>query len=222
MIIIMLGAPATGKGSVAEILSKEYGIPAISSGDIFRKHISEKTEIGELLNSYISKGNLVPDEIVLRMLDERLKEPDVKNGAILDGFIRTVAQAEAFDKMLKEENKKLDIVVNLETPEDEILERIVNRRVCTNKNCKSTYNLVLHPSKQEGICDKCGSPLEQRDDDTLEKAKNRLAVYHKETEPLVEYYAKTGALYSTTLSARINRLKDEVAKDVIEHLKNTK
>ena len=220
MIIIMLGAPATGKGSVSAILSEEYGIPAISSGDIFRKHISEKTEIGELLNSYMSKGELVPDEIVLRMLDERLKEPDVKNGAILDGFIRTVAQAEAFDKMLKEENKKLDIVVNLETPEDEILERITNRRVCTNKDCKSVYNIVLHPSKVDGICDKCGSKLEQRDDDTLEKAKNRLEVYHKETEPLVEYYSKTGALYTTTLSSRINRMKDEVAKDIIDYLNN--
>lgn len=220
MIIIMLGAPATGKGSVSAILSEEYGIPAISSGDIFRKHISEKTEIGELLNSYMSKGELVPDEIVLRMLDERLKEPDVKNGAILDGFIRTVAQAEAFDKMLKEENKEIDIVVNLETPEDEILERITNRRVCTNKDCKSVYNIVLHPSKVDGICDKCGSKLEQRDDDTLEKAKNRLEVYHKETEPLVEYYSKTGALYTTTLSSRINRMKDEVAKDVIEYLSN--
>ena len=220
MIIIMLGAPATGKGSVSAILSEEYGIPAISSGDIFRKHISEKTEIGELLNSYMSKGELVPDEIVLRMLDERLKEPDVKNGAILDGFIRTVAQAEAFDKMLKEENKEIDIVVNLETPEDEILERITNRRVCTNKDCKSVYNIVLHPSKVDGICDKCGSKLEQRDDDTLEKAKNRLEVYHKETEPLVEYYSKTGALYTTTLSSRINRMKDEVAKDVVEYLSN--
>ena len=218
MIIIMLGAPATGKGSVAQILSEKYNIPAISSGDIFRKHVSEKTEIGNMINSYISKGDLVPDDIVLKMLDEKLKEPDVKNGAILDGFIRTVAQAEAFDKMLKEENKKIDIVVNLETPEDEILERIVNRRVCVNKNCKTTYNLVLNPSKVEGICDKCGSKLEQRSDDTLEKAKNRLEVYHKETEPLVEYYSKTGALYTTTLSARINRLKEEVAKDVIDYL----
>ena len=220
MIIIMLGAPATGKGSVATILSENYGIPAISSGDIFRKHVSENTEIGEIINSYISKGNLVPDEIVLRMLNERLKEQDVKNGAILDGFIRTVAQAKAFDKMLKEENKKLDIVVNLETPEDEILERIVNRRVCTNKECKSTYNLILHPSKVDGVCDKCGSKLEQRDDDTLEKAKNRLEVYHKETEPLVEYYSKTGYLYTTTLSSRINRMKDEVAKDIIDYLNN--
>jgi adenylate kinase len=216
----MLGAPATGKGSVAALLSEKYNIPAISSGDIFRKHVSEKTEIGELINSYISKGNLVPDEIVLRMLKERLEEPDVKNGAILDGFVRTVAQAEAFDKMLEEKNDKIDIVVNLETPEDEILERIVNRRVCTNKDCKATYNLVLHPSKVEGICDNCGSPLEQRSDDTLEKAKNRLEVYHKETEPLVEYYEKTGALYTTTLSARINRMKDEVVADVAKYLEN--
>lgn len=218
MIIIMLGAPATGKGSVAELLSKKYNIPAISSGDIFRKHVSEKTEIGELINSYISKGNLVPDEIVLRMLKERLEEPDVKNGAILDGFVRTVAQAEAFDKMLEEMNEKIDVVVNLETPEDEILERIVNRRICTNKQCKAVYNLVLHPSKVEGICDKCGSPLEQRSDDTLEKAKNRLDVYHKETEPLVKYYEKTGALYTTTLSSRINRMKEEVVSDVVEYL----
>lgn len=220
MIIIMLGAPATGKGSVAEILSNHYNIPAISSGDIFRKHISEKTEIGEILNSYISKGNLVPDEIVLRMLKERLEEDDVKNGAILDGFIRTVAQAEAFDKMLKEKNEKIDIVINLETPEDEILERITNRRICTNKKCKAVYNLILHPSKVEGICDKCGSTLEQRSDDTLESAKNRLKVYHQETEPLVEYYEKTGVLYSTTLSSRINRLKGEVSEDVIEYLNN--
>lgn len=220
MIIIMLGAPATGKGSVAELLSKKYNIPAISSGDIFRKHVSEKTEIGELINSYISKGNLVPDEIVLRMLKERLEEPDVKNGAILDGFVRTVAQAEAFDKMLEEMNEKIDVVVNLETPEDEILERIVNRRICTNKQCKAVYNLVLHPSKVEGICDKCGSPLEQRSDDTLEKAKNRLDVYHKETEPLVKYYEKTGALYTTTLSSRINRMKEEVASDIASYLSN--
>jgi adenylate kinase len=216
----MLGAPATGKGSVSAILSEKYAIPAISSGDIFRKHISEKTEIGELINSYISQGNLVPDEIVLRMLEERLEEPDVKDGAILDGFIRTVAQAEAFDKMLKAKNDKIDIVINLETPEDEILERIVNRRVCTNKDCKATYNLVLHPSKVEGICDKCGSPLEQRSDDTLEKAKNRLEVYHRETEPLVEYYANTGALYTTTLSSRINRMKEEVVADVIKYLES--
>lgn len=217
MIIIMLGAPASGKGSVSEILSRELNIPAISSGDIFRKHISEGTEIGKKMNEYMTKGELVPDSIVLEMLEQRLAEDDAKNGVILDGFIRTIPQAEAFDKMLAEKNEKIDVVVNLETPTDEILERVTNRRIC--KNCKAVYNTVLNPSKVEGICDNCGGELYQRDDDTLEKAKNRLEVYYRETAPLTDYYKKTGVLYSTTLSKSINRMKDEVAKDVIDYLK---
>lgn len=217
MIIIMLGAPASGKGSVSEILSKELNIPAVSSGDIFRKHISEGTEIGKKMNEYMTKGELVPDSIVLEMLEDRLEQEDAKNGVILDGFIRTIPQAEAFDKMLEERKDKIDVVVNLETPTEEILERVTNRRIC--KNCKAVYNTVLHPSKVEGICDECGGELYQRDDDTLEKAKNRLDVYYRETAPLTEYYQKTGVLYSTTLSASINRMKDEVAKDVIDYLK---
>lgn len=218
MIIIMLGAPASGKGSVSEILSKELNIPAVSSGDIFRKHISEGTEIGKKLNEYVTKGELVPDSIVLEMLEARLNEEDAKGGLILDGFVRTIPQAEALDKMLEERNQKIDAVVNLETPTEEILERVTNRRIC--RKCKAVYNTVLHPSKVEGVCDTCGGELYQRDDDTLEKAKNRLEVYYKETAPLTEYYKNTGALYSTTLSAAINRMKDEVAADVIEYLKN--
>jgi adenylate kinase len=214
----MLGAPASGKGSVSEILSKELNIPAVSSGDIFRKHISEGTEIGKKLNEYVTKGELVPDSIVLEMLEARLNEEDAKDGVILDGFIRTIPQAEAFDKMLKERNQKIDAVVNLETPTEEILERVTNRRIC--RKCKAVYNTVLHPSKVEGVCDNCGGELYQRDDDTLEKAKNRLEVYYRETAPLTEYYKNTGALYSTTLSSTINRMKEEVAKDVIEYLKN--
>ena len=217
MVIIMLGAPASGKGSVAEIISEEFNIPAISSGDIFRKHITEGTEIGKRLNEYVTKGELVPDSIVIEMLKERLAEDDAKNGAILDGFIRTIPQAEAFDKMLKETGNKIDIVVNLEVPDEEILQRVTNRRIC--KNCKAVYNTVLSPSKVEGICDKCGGELYQRDDDTLEKASNRLKVYYKETAPLTEYYQKTGVLYTTTLSTGINRMKNEVAKDVISELK---
>ena len=217
MIIIMLGAPASGKGSVSEILSKELNIPAISSGDIFRKHISEGTAIGKKMNEYMTKGELVPDSIVLEMLEDRLNQDDAKGGVILDGFIRTIPQAEAFDQMLKERNEKIDVVVNLETPTEEILERVTNRRIC--KKCKSVYNTVLHPSKVEGICDECGGELYQRDDDTLEKAKNRLEVYYRETAPLTEYYKGTGALYSTTLSTAINRMKDEVAADVIDYLK---
>lgn len=218
MIIIMLGAPASGKGSVAEIVSEEFNIPAISSGDIFRKHITEGTEIGKKLQEYVTKGELVPDSIVIEMLKERLAEDDAKNGAILDGFIRTIPQAEAFDKMLEETGSKIDIVVNLEVPDEEILERVTNRRIC--KNCKAVYNTVLSPSKVEGVCDKCGGPLYQRDDDTLEKASNRLKIYYKETAPLTEYYKNTGVLYTTTLSTAINRMKGEVAKDVIEQLRN--
>lgn len=218
MIIIMLGAPASGKGSVSEILSKELNIPAVSSGDIFRKHISEGTEIGKKLNEYVTKGELVPDSIVLEMLEARLNEEDAKGGLILDGFVRTIPQAEALDKMLETRNQKIDAVVNLETSTEEILERVTNRRIC--RKCKAVYNLVLNPSKVEGICDKCGGELYQRDDDTLEKAKNRLEVYYKETAPLTEYYKNTGALYSTTLSVAINRMKEEVAADVLEYLRN--
>mgnify|MGYP001136623826 FL=1 len=220
MVIIMLGAPASGKGSVAEILSKEFNIPAISSGDIFRKYISEGTEIGQRANSYMTKGQLVPDDLTVELITSRLKEDDVQNGLILDGFPRTVNQAKVLDEMLTKEGKKIDIVVNLETPEEEILERITNRMICTNSDCKAVYNTVLHPSKVEGICDKCGSPLYQRDDDKLEKAKNRLEVYHRETAPVADYYKETGALYSTVLSKSVNRMKDEVARDVINYLKN--
>ncbi|MCX4304022.1 MAG: adenylate kinase [Clostridia bacterium] len=218
MIIIMLGAPASGKGSVSEILAKELNIPTVSSGDIFRKHISEGTEIGKKLNEYVTKGELVPDSIVLEMLEARLDEADAKDGVILDGFVRTIPQAEALDKMLEARNQKIDAVVNLETPTEEILERVTNRRIC--RKCKAVYNTVLHPSKVEGVCDNCGGELYQRDDDTLEKAKNRLEVYYRETAPLTEYYKNTGVLYSTTLSVAINRMKDEVAQDVLEYLRN--
>lgn len=220
MVIIMLGAPASGKGSVAEILSKEFNIPAISSGDIFRKYISDGSEIGKKANSYMTKGQLVPDNITVELITSRLKEDDVQEGLILDGFPRTVNQAKVLDEMLEKEGKKIDIVVNLETPEEEILERITNRMICTNSDCKAVYNTVLHPSKIEGICDKCGSPLYQRDDDKLEKAKNRLEVYHKQTAPVADYYKETGILYSTLLSQSVNRMKDEVAHDVINYLKN--
>lgn len=219
MVIIMLGAPASGKGSVAEILSAEYNIPAISTGDIFRKNIKEGTELGKLAKEYMDEGKLVPDEVTVNMVVERLSENDTKNGVILDGFPRTVAQAEKLDEILKEKKSKIDIVVNLESNEDELLTRIVNRRVCTNSSCKAVYNTVLNPSKEEGICDKCGSKLAQRDDDTLDRAKNRLVVYKNETAPVADYYKKTGALYTTLLSERANRLKNEVAKDVIEYLK---
>ena len=219
MIIIMLGAPGTGKGTVASILSQELEIPQVSTGDIFRKNIKEKTELGIIADKYISKGNLVPDEITIDIVKNRLNDDDVKNGIILDGFPRTVAQAEALDKILEEKGKKVDIVLNLETPEDEIIERIVNRRVCSNQDCKAVYNLILNPPKVEGICDKCGSKLIQRQDDNVETVKLRFENYIKQTSPLVEYYKNNGVLQTETVSKSINKLGKDVAEEVVEMLK---
>ena len=221
MTIIMLGAPGTGKGTVAGILSEKLMIPQVSTGDIFRKHIKEKTELGIIADKYISKGQLVPDDFTIDIVKNRLKEKDVQNGIILDGFPRTVKQAEALDEMLEKENKKVDIVINLITPEEEIIERIVNRRVCSNQECKAVYNIVLNPPKKEGICDKCGHELIQRKDDNVEKVKSRLENYFKITSPLVEYYEKKGNLYSTMVTESINKLGKDVAKEIVEKLKNS-
>ena len=219
MILIMLGAPGTGKGTVASILSKELGITSVSSGDIFRKAIAEKTELGKEVEECISKGNLVPDELTIKVIEARLLEPDLKDGVILDGFPRTTHQAEALEEFLKENGKEVTKVINLVTPEDEIVERIVNRRVCSNQNCKTVFNLKLNPPKVDGICDKCGSELIHRKDDNEEIIKNRLETYYKETAPIEQFYEEKGKLYSTQISNRINRLADVVAKDVIEMLK---
>ncbi len=219
MIIIMLGAPGTGKGTVAGILKDELGIPQISTGDIFRKHIKEQTELGKLADSYISKGQLVPDDVTIKLVQSRIQENDVKPGMILDGFPRTVAQAEALDKMLSEQGKKVDLVVNLTTPKDEIIERIVNRRVCSNQECKAVYNLVMNPPKKEGICDKCGSPLVQRKDDTEETVNERFESYLKNTAPLVEYYENKGILRKEEVSKSINRLGKDVAEDIVKIFK---
>ena len=183
MIIIMLGAPGTGKGTVAGMLQEKLRIKQVSTGDIFRKNMKEQTELGKLAEQYISKGQLVPDDVTIKIVEDRLNEPDVQNGIILDGFPRTVKQAEALDKILEEKGKKVDKVINLTTPEEEIIERIVNRRVCSNQECKAVYNIVLHPPKVEGICDKCGSELVTRKDDTEETVKARLKSYFEQTSP---------------------------------------
>lgn len=217
MIIIMLGAPGTGKGTVASLLAKELGIPQVSTGDIFRKNIKEKTELGKLAESYISKGNLVPDDVTIDLVKNRLKESDAKEGVILDGFPRTVRQAEELDKILQNNQSEVDIVINLVTPEEEIVERIENRRVCPE--CKAIYNLKLNPPSQEGICDKCGHELVQRKDDNVDTIKSRIKTYIDVTSPLIEYYEKKEKLYTAEVSERINRLGSDVAKDVIELLK---
>ena len=219
MIIIMLGAQGTGKGTVAGMISKETGLPQISTGDIFRKNISEKTPLGIEADKYISKGDLVPDEVTVPMVEDRLTWEDAKNGAILDGFPRTIEQAEKLDEMLSKNGNKVDLVVNLVTPREELIDRMLTRRVCTNQECKTTYNTKLNPPKQEGICDKCGAPLKQRADDSDPEAINRrLEIYEEKTSPLVEYYNKKGVLKTETVSLAINRMGKDVAEDIINLL----
>lgn len=220
MNIIMLGAQGTGKGTVAGLISEQTGLPQISTGDIFRKNISEKTPLGVEADKYISKGNLVPDDITVPMVEDRLKWDDAKNGVILDGFPRTIEQAEKLDKILAKKGEKIDLVINLVTPKEEIIDRMLTRRVCTNQDCKATYNIKLHPPVKEGICDKCGSPLKQRADDSDPEAiKRRLEIYEEKTSPLVEYYKEKGVLRTETVSISINRMGKDVANDVVRDIK---
>ena len=220
MNIIMLGAQGTGKGTVAGLISEQIGLPQISTGDIFRKNISEKTPLGVEADKYISKGNLVPDEITVPMVEDRLTWEDAKNGAILDGFPRTIEQAEKLDKILEAKGEKIDLVVNLVTPKEELIDRMLTRRVCTNQDCKATYNIKLHPPVKEGICDKCGSPLKQREDDSDPEAiKRRLEIYEEKTSPLVEFYKQKGVLRQETVSVSINRMGKDVAEEVVKSIK---
>ena len=220
MNIIMLGAQGTGKGTVAGLISEQTGLPQISTGDIFRKNISEKTPLGVEADKYISKGNLVPDDITVPMVEDRLTWDDAKNGVILDGFPRTIEQAEKLDKILAKKGERIDLVINLVTPKEEIIDRMLTRRVCTNQDCKATYNIKLHPPVKEGICDKCGSPLKQRADDSDPEAiKRRLEIYEEKTSPLVEYYKEKGVLRTETVSISINRMGKDVANDVVRDIK---
>lgn len=217
MIIIMLGAQGTGKGTVAGILSEGTKMPQVSTGDIFRKNIKEETPLGIEANKYIAKGMLVPDDITVPMVVSRLDAPDAKQGVILDGFPRTVEQAEKLDAILEERGKKVDLVINLTTPREEIIERILTRRVCSNQECKETYNIVMKKPKKEGICDKCGSKLVQREDDSDEKAiQKRLEIYDKQTSPLVEYYNKKGVVQTEEVSIKTNHLGKDVAEEILQ------
>lgn len=220
MIIIMLGAPGTGKGTVASILQEKLNIKHIATGDIFRKNIKEKTELGMLAEKYIIDGDLVPDDITIKVVEDRLNKPDVENGIILDGFPRTVRQAQELDIILQKKGKKVDRVINLVTPDEEIIERTINRRVCSNQECREVYNLLLKRPKIEGICDVCGSKLIKRKDDTEETVRTRLKTYFEQTSPLVEYYEKQGNLMTQQVSKSINKLGKDVAEDIVKILNN--
>ena len=188
MKIVMLGAPGAGKGTQAQRIAEKYGIPHISTGDIFRSNIKAGTELGKKAKSFIDQGLLVPDEVTIGMLLDRIHEADCKNGYILDGVPRTIAQAAALEKA----GITFDDVISIEISDETIMERMSGRRVC--ESCGASYHMVAVPPKQEGVCDKCGGKLVQRKDDAPETVKARLEVYHKETEPLKDFYAQRGLL----------------------------
>ena len=192
MRAVLLGPPGAGKGTQAVRLVEQYNVPQISTGDIFRRNIKEGTELGKKAQEYMNAGQLVPDELVVDLVKDRLMQDDCKNGYLLDGFPRTIFQAEELDKFLAEQGQKLDAVINFEVGYDTLIERLTGRRVC--KACGAGYHIKNMPPKVEGVCDKCGSELEQRKDDTKETAVNRISVYEESTAPLIDYYTGTGAL----------------------------
>ncbi|WP_443661942.1 adenylate kinase [Eshraghiella crossota] len=193
MKIIMLGAPGAGKGTQADKICAKYNIPHISTGDIFRANIKNNTELGQKAKSYMDKGELVPDELVVDLVVDRIKADDCTNGYVLDGFPRTIPQAEALDAALAAINDKVDYAINVEVPDENIINRMSGRRACVA--CGATYHVVHIPTKVDGVCDKCGAELILRDDDKPETVKNRLNVYHEQTQPLIDYYTAKNVLH---------------------------
>lgn len=189
---ILLGAPGAGKGTQAAMLILALGIPHVASGDLFREHLSKGTELGLLAKQYMDEGKLVPDDVTVRMVLERLAQPDCAKGAILDGFPRTIAQAQALERALAANGQSIKAALYIKVSTEELLRRLGGRYTC--KNCGAVYHIVFDPPKQAGVCDKCGGPLYQRADDTLETAKKRLDVYFQQTAPLIEYYRQQGLL----------------------------
>lgn len=192
MKIIMLGAPGAGKGTQAEMIADKYGVPHISTGDIFRANIKNGTELGMEAKKYMDQGLLVPDELTVRILLDRVAQDDCKNGYVLDGFPRTIPQAEVLDSELTKLGDHIDYAINVDVPDENIVKRMSGRRACLT--CGATYHIEHVPPKKEGICDVCGSELVLRDDDKPETVKNRLNVYHEQTQPLIDFYTEKGVL----------------------------
>ena len=192
MKIIMLGAPGAGKGTQAKMIAEKYGIPHVSTGDIFRANIKNGTELGMEAKKYMDQGQLVPDELTVKILLDRVAQDDCKNGYVLDGFPRTIPQAEALDAGIGKINEKMDYAIDVDVPDENIVNRMSGRRACLN--CGATYHLISIPPKVEGICDRCGSEIVLREDDKPETVQKRLKVYHEQTQPLIDYYSKKGVL----------------------------
>lgn len=192
MKIIMLGAPGAGKGTQAKKIAAKYDIPHISTGDIFRANIKNGTELGKKAKTYMDQGLLVPDELVVDLVVDRVQQDDCKNGYVLDGFPRTIPQAESLDAALEKLNEKIDYAINVEVPDENIINRMGGRRACVG--CGATYHVQYNPTKVEDVCDACGEKLILRDDDKPETVQKRLTVYHDQTQPLIDYYTKSGVL----------------------------
>ena len=210
MKIIMLGAPGAGKGTQAKMIAEKYGVPHISTGDIFRANIKNGTELGKEAKGYMDKGLLVPDELTVRLLLDRVAQEDCVNGYVLDGFPRTIPQAEVLDEKLTELGEKVDYAVNVDVPDENIINRMSGRRACLN--CGATYHIVSIPPKKEVICDVCGSELVLRDDDQPETVKNRLKVYHEQTQPLIDYYEKKGVLRTVDGTLPMEEVFDAIVR----------
>ncbi|HDM76271.1 MAG TPA: adenylate kinase [Deltaproteobacteria bacterium] len=210
MNIILLGPPGAGKGTQAKMLIEKYGIPQISTGDMLRAAVKAGTQLGLEAKKYMDKGELVPDEVVIGLVKERLQEPDCAKGFMLDGFPRTVAQAEVLDRELEAMGKAIDHVICIEVPNEELIARLTGRRTC--KECGAGYHLKFDPPKVDGVCDKCGGKLYQRDDDNEETVKARLKVYQDQTFPLIEYYDKQGKLRRIDGVGEIKAIFERITK----------
>ncbi len=208
MRIILLGAPGAGKGTVAKLLNERDGSIQISTGDILRSAVKAGSELGKKAQGYMERGELVPDDVIMEIMETRLREPDCQKGFILDGFPRTIPQAEALKKLLQKLNMKLDLVVNLDVPNEVVLDRLTTRRTCSNPDCQEIYNIKSKPPEPDGRCKKCGWKVVQREDETEEAITKRLITYNEKTAPLIQYYEKEGSLETirSTSSEEIVRL----------------
>ena len=210
MKVVMLGAPGAGKGTQAKLIAGKYNVPHISTGDIFRANIKNGTELGKEAKKYMDQGLLVPDELVVNLVVDRLLQEDCVNGYVLDGFPRTIPQAEALDVALQKNGERLDYALDIEVPDENIVKRMGGRRACVA--CGGTYHIVNIPPKKEGICDACGGELILRDDDKPETVTQRLAVYHEQTQPLIDYYNNSGILVEFDGTKDMNDIFNDICK----------
>jgi len=206
--VVLLGPPGAGKGTQAKLLAQALGVPHVSSGDLFRDHLGRRTELGLLAKEYMERGDLVPDDVTVGMVSERLSRPDCQKGALLDGFPRTLSQAAALDDALDERGQRVGTAPLIQVGDAEVMRRLTARRSC--RDCGAVYNLVFKPPKVEGVCDVCGGELYQRDDDNSETVRNRLYTYYKETSPLIGYYFAKGALVEVSGEQGINAVQADL------------